>query len=332
MLDERKAAILKAVVEEYIGTARPVGSGSISQASGVRVSSATVRNEMAVLEQEGYLHQPHTSAGRVPTEKGYRFFVDTLGEAGSLDKPSVDQVRSFFTRAHGEIEQMLADTSRLLVDLTQYASVVVGTPHESVTVRSAQLVLLAPRVVLAVAVLSDGHVDKHTLDLDDEVTDAVVADASAHLATTIVGAPLGEVARPAPTGSAPVDALVAAAVGAFGAGVAAEDHVYVGGQSQMVSAFDAIDTVSRVLTILEQQLVVVSLLSDVLDRGLSVAIGTETGLEPLADCALIVAPYDVEGERAGAIAVLGPSRMHYPQALAAVAIVSQNLSRRLSEA
>src|SRR3990170_1905936 len=107
MLDDRKAAILRAVVEEYIDTAQPVGSNHVVQASGVRVSSATVRNDMAALEQEGYLRQPHTSAGRIPTEKGYRFFVDTLGAPGALRGSDAVQVRSFFDKTHGEIEQML---------------------------------------------------------------------------------------------------------------------------------------------------------------------------------------------------------------------------------
>src|SRR3954453_19177990 len=104
MLDERKAAILRAVVEEYIETAQPVGSGHVAPA--VNVSSATVRNELATLEQEGYLHQPHTSAGRVPREKGYRYFVDSLTGPGTLGASQVHQVRSFFATAHGELEQM----------------------------------------------------------------------------------------------------------------------------------------------------------------------------------------------------------------------------------
>ena len=114
MLDERKAAILRAVVEEYIDTAQPVGSAHVVRAPGVQVSSATVRNDMATLEQEGYLRQPHTSAGRIPTEKGYRFFVDNLGQPAALRGADAQQVRSFFEKAHGELEQMLHDTSRLL--------------------------------------------------------------------------------------------------------------------------------------------------------------------------------------------------------------------------
>src|SRR5437660_4221509 len=123
MLDERKAAILRVVVEEYIETAQPVGSAHVARSGVTAVSPATVRNEMAVLEHDGYLAQPHTSAGRIPTDKGYRAFVDELAEPGQLAAPQRQLVRDFFTRAHGELEEMLQDTSRLLARLTDYAGV-----------------------------------------------------------------------------------------------------------------------------------------------------------------------------------------------------------------
>ncbi len=272
-LDERKATVLRAVVASYIETAQPVGSGHVARAPGVTVSPATVRNDMAVLEQEGYLHQPHTSAGRVPTDKGYRFFVDRLDAVASLAAADTRQVRSFFAEAHGELEQMLADTSRLLSDLTRYAAVVVGPPAEAATVRSVQLVGLAPRVALVVVVLSNGAVDKHTLELDGDVDDAALAAAGG-----VAGRAPHRASRwPRPTLDVELDdtARDAAAqrggrrpaVALGGRPTRRADHVYIGGASRMASAFDAVDTVSEVLHILEQQYVVVTLLQDVLDRG-----------------------------------------------------------------
>ena len=331
MLDERKAAILRAVVEEYIDTAQPVGSGHVATAPGVDVSSATVRNEMATLEADGYLRQPHTSAGRVPTEKGYRFFVDHLRQP-RLQARSADEVRDFFARAHGEVEQMLSQTSRLLSNLTNLTSVVVSPVASEAVLRSVQLVALSASAALVVAVFSDGSVEKHTIDLPGGVHDERVAAAGAHLAAHLSGTSRHAAPRVPPTGDAPTDALVTRAIDAL-TGHPTEDpeHVYVGGAARMAQAFDAIETVREVLGILEQQFVVVSLLRDVIDRGLHVAIGTETGVAPLAECALVVAPYDIEGERVGTIGVLGPTRMNYPQALAAVAVVSHRLSDRLTE-
>jgi len=332
-LDDRKAKILRAVVAEYIDTAQPVGSGRVASASGVNVSSATVRNDMATLEQEGYLRQPHTSAGRVPTEKGYRFFVDGLGDPSPLAGRDAHQVRTFFSEAHGELEQMLQDTSRLLAGLTDYAAVVVGPPHEAATIRSVQLVGLAPRLALLVLVLSNGVIEKHSIELADD-TDAMRLDgAGAVLAQHLIGetpasAPLVTIAS-----AGPADPIVTSALATLQIQPDDKDRdrVFIGGASRMASSFDAVAQVSEILQILEQQYVVVSLLRDVLDRGLHVAIGTETGMQPLADCSVIVAPYVVDGETAGSIGVLGPTRMNYPQALAAVAVVSQRLGNRLSE-
>lgn len=331
MLDERKASILRAVVEEYIQTAQPVGSGHIASAPGVQVSSATVRNEMAALESDGFLAQPHTSAGRIPTEKGYRYFVDALTQP-SLDRTSSQQVRAFFDQAHGEIEQMLADTTRLLTGLTDYAAVVVGPAHEAASVRSVQLVPLAPSVLLFVAVLGNGAIEKRTIDLAAPVDEAVLAAATADLNAAADGQPLASVAGAPVSPDPEVESLLDAVRSAVGAPSADDaDHVFVNGASRMAASFEAVETVRSVLTILEQQLVVVSLLRDVVDRGLNVAIGSETGMQPLADCALVVAPYTVDGQQVGTVGVLGPTRMNYPQALAAVAVVGQRLGNRLSE-
>jgi heat-inducible transcriptional repressor len=333
-LDARKSAILNAVVNEYIGSAQPVGSQHVVDAPGVSVSSATVRSDMAALERDGYLTQPHTSAGRIPTDKGYRFFVDQLGGPGPLDPGGRQQVRQFFDHAHGEIEQMLERTSGLLADLTDCTAMVVGPSHESAAIRSVQLVGLGHRLALLVVVLADGAVQKQSIDLPEDVDEAVLSQAAGRLAVHALGSPLAQVGATAPpSGDAGVDAVVAAGVTALHAlGEAhGQDQLFVGGSSRMAAAFDAVDTVRSVLTILEQQLVVVTLLRDILDTGLTVAIGTEHGVEPLASCAIVVMPVSVDGVTAGTIGLLGPTRMNYPLALAAARVVGDRLGERLGE-
>ena len=334
MLDERKSAILRAVVQEYIETAQPVGSAHLARTRNLGVSPATVRNEMAVLEREGFLAHPHTSAGRIPTDKGYRFFVDNISlPQRALEPAHKQQVQSFFTQAHGQIEEMLHDTSRLLSSLTHYAAVVVAPGHEDATVRSVQIVGLGARVALVVAVLSTGAVEKATLELRDEVGAERLAAAGAHLAAHLTGLQVSDNSAIPATGDERTDALVGAARTAL---LECHKHeaeqVYVGGASQMAATFEAVATVRRVLTILEQQYVLVSLLQEALsDDRLKVVIGSEHGVESLAECSVVVAPYEVGGLRAGTIGVLGPTRMNYPQAMAAVAVVGQRLGRHLSE-
>ncbi|MGH9089444.1 MAG: heat-inducible transcriptional repressor HrcA [Acidimicrobiales bacterium] len=329
-LDARKAAVLEAVVTEYIGSAQPVGSQHVAEAAGINVSSATVRSEMVALEHDGYLVQPHTSAGRIPTDKGYRFFVDQLAEPGALGPAQRQKVSRFFDHVHGEMEQMLERTSGLLSDLTSYASVVLPPGHESAPVRSVQLVGLGPRLALLVAVLADGAVEKRTIDLAEEVPDEVLAAAAAQVHVAAQGHPLGQRPAPATTGDPTVDRIAGMVATTLGE-LVAEDHdrVFVGGPSRLAAAFDAVETVRSVLGILEQQLVVVSLLRDVLERGLSVAIGAEHGYEPLASCAVVVAPVSIDGHDAGAVGLLGPTRMNYPQALAAAQMVSERLGEHL---
>ncbi|MGH9157241.1 MAG: heat-inducible transcriptional repressor HrcA [Acidimicrobiales bacterium] len=333
MLDDRKSAILRAVVEEYIDTAQPVGSAHVVRAATVAVSSATIRHEMSVLEREGYLVQPHTSAGRIPTDKGYRFFVDQLAGHGKLDASKRQLVREFFDTAHGELEQMLHDTTRLLSKLTDYAAVVVRQPDEAVTVRSLQLVGLTPHVALAVVVLSNGAIEKRTIELAPGADEAVLAAASARLAAALIGHTLADPGPLVAGGDEVTDAVVASTAAALADGGRDDDggRVFMGGVSRMASAFDAVEVVRQVLVTLEQQFVVVSLLRDVLESGLSVAIGAEHGLADLASCAVVVSPFAAPGTGRGTIGIVGPTRMHYPQALAAVALVSQRLGRRLAE-
>ena len=333
MLDARKAAILRKVVEEHIETAQPVGSAHVVQDPEIEVSPATVRSDMATLEREGYLTHPHTSAGRVPTDKGYRFFVDHFTGTTSLDRASEEQITAFFGRTHGAIEQMLRDTTKLLSEITDHAAVVVPPCHDTLELVSLLLTRLSPRHGLLVLVLSNGAVEKRTVDLDEAATEEDLEAVNHHLRQHACGQILGRLRPCPPIGQPRLDALVDACQHVLvetRSALPVEDEVYVGGTARMAEQFAAVDTVREVLSILEQSFVVVSLIRDVLSQGQKVAIGTESGVASLAECSLVVAPYGVDGEVVGTIGVLGPTRMDYSQALATVAVVSRRLGRELA--
>jgi heat-inducible transcriptional repressor len=217
--------------------------------------------------------------------------------------------------------------------LTSYAAVVVGPSHDSATIRSAQLVGLAPRLVLLVVVLSDGAVEKRSIELDADVSDDVLSQAGAMLNAHMYGRTTSASWHIPRSGNPDVDRLVDAAGTAYGLIERSmeSDQVFVGGNSRLAQSFDAVETVRSVLSILEQQFVVVTLLRDVLNRGLSVAIGTEHGYEPLASCAVVVAPVSIDGQKLGAVGLFGPTRMDYPRALAAAHVVGERLGERLGE-
>ncbi len=352
-LDERKAAVLRAIVEQYVDTAQPVGSQTVTSTTGLGVSAATVRNEMSMLEREGYIAQPHTSAGRVPTDRGYRYYVDHLAGAGQLQATERRRIVEFFSSATFAMDQLLAQTSQLLAGVTAHAAVVVGPELQAVEVRAANLVLLQPRVVLAVVVLSNGSVEKEVVVFDADLSDADVSDASARFARELGGRRLSDVAarlaeqpdaRGAATGPAKsraagkrpttVDDIVTAARRALETRL--EQHqsepLYVGGASRLAAERDSFVTTStaRILELLEQHVVLASLMRELLGPGLTVSIGSENTSLDLRECSLVLAPYLVEGEPAGTVGVLGPTRMDYRKAQAAVAAVSQQLGRQLS--
>src|SRR5690242_19439625 len=168
-LDERKAAVLRAIVEQYVDTAQPVGSRSVTETAGLGVSAATVRNEMSVLERDGYVTQPHTSAGRVPTDLGYLYYVDHLAGSGQLPGPERRRIAEFFTTATLAMDDLFAQTSQLLARVSAHAALIVGPESQAVVVRGANIVMLQARVLLVVVVMSNGAVEKEVVTLDDDV-------------------------------------------------------------------------------------------------------------------------------------------------------------------
>ncbi len=329
-LDARKASILEAVVAEHIDTALPVGSSSVAHSADVKVSPATVRTEMVALEREGYLAQPHTSAGRIPTDKGYRYFVDHL-KSGVMSSAQQHQVSEFFANVRGEVEDVLEQTSTLLSRLTNYTSVVVGSGHSHASILSVQLVSMDARHQLLVTVFSDGAVLKHSVHSDFEATYEEVSEASRQLNALLLATTLENRVQ-VPSRDDHIATLVRESVSVLHAQQPTSDgdQVHIGGSSRVAEVFDGVETVRKVLSILEQELLVVTLVQDILDQGLSVAIGSEHGYEPLSSCAVIVAPVTIDGESAGAVGVLGPTRMKYREALAAAGVVSQHLARHFA--
>ena len=330
MLDDRKTAILSAVVQEYIATAQPVGSSHIAEVPAIDVSSATIRNEMAQLESEGFLVQPHTSAGRIPTDKGYRYFVDNLTSPGRLDQVTTDRVGEFFSAAHGRLEEMLHQTSNLLAAITNNAGVVVAPRAEAVAIHRVQLISLSTTAATVIVVLANGSVENTQIALSDGDDDLKLAAAGLHLSEALSGSVLGAVNDLLATGDVAIDRICADSLAAIHT-ISSPDLVFTGGAAAVANAFDAVDIVRSVLATLEQQFVVVTLVSDIVDRGMSVAIGGEHGVEPLSACSVVVAPVLVDGEHLGSVGVLGPTRMNYPQALATVEVVSEQLGHRIEE-
>ena len=332
MLDVRKSAILAALVEAYIDTAQPVGSRSLVSELFERVSSATVRSEMAHLEEEGYLFQPHTSSGRIPTDKAYRFFVDNFVNPINLNPVEQQQVQEFFKETHNELDLLLRETSNFLASMTGSAGVVSSPNNGDQIIKSVQLVGLGRNQVLLVVVTENGSIEKCVLEfiLPSENSEVLLMDATESLASGLIDHRLGFLPNLPPTGNFIVDEVLTQALSALRELSLAEETTYVTGVSAIAEAFEEPDQVCRVLSFLEHQFFVTGLIRNLEDRGLRVAIGTETGVEPLFNCSIVAAPYEIGGKQVGSVGVLGSTRMDYSQVLALVAVVGHRLGECLS--
>ncbi|MDP8977978.1 MAG: heat-inducible transcriptional repressor HrcA [Actinomycetota bacterium] len=338
-LEDRKAAILKAIVQDYVRTGEPVGSKRLTEDWGLGVSSATVRADMGALEDAGLITQPHTSAGRIPTDRGYRFFVDTLDHTGPLDQPQAAALQKMLLGS-ADLEELLRRTSTVLSRLTCLAALVVAPRLDRSTLRHIELVQLAPTSVLAVLIADTGRVDKRMLDLDVAVAAHDVQRASYAVNESAAGLHLSQapdviagLAEGAPT---EVRDLVAAVSGAVRAGLAGDprqEQLYVGGTANIAGsgAFERVEQVKRVYEMLEEQVVVLRTLREVLQEDdPAVGIGAELPLVELTACSVVAASYEA-GDAGGSIGVLGPTRMDYPRTLAAVQAVASSLETALAE-
>jgi heat-inducible transcriptional repressor len=343
-LDERKAAVLLAVVRAYVRLGEPVGSKRAVDEAGLGVSAATVRHEMAALEEAGYITHPHTSAGRIPTDKGYRFFVDALrGTVSDDPEVSLEQVALLDDLLAGatDLEDLLRRATGALSRLTRFAGLVAAPRMDRSRLKHIELVRLSPGIVLAVAIADTGRVTKRMIELAEPV-DEVDVQRARH---AINAAAAGLRGHEAPDAIAGLSAGVPGALGdlidrvgdAVRAGIAdadaEQDGLYVGGTSSLAEAgqFDRLEQVKRVYETLEEQVVVLHVLRDALrDADPGVRIGGELPLRELEDCAIVATSYDVAAESAGQIGVLGPSRMDYRATLGAVRAVAETLERAIA--
>ena len=332
-LDSRKTAVLKAVVDQYVAMAEPVGSSHVAATGEVQASTATIRHEMAALEQDGYLAQPHVSAGRIPTDRGYRYYVDNISSPSPLGSEHFFQLQSFFDHVKGELEDLLQDTSRLLSSLTNFTSVVTAPPTQSVVVKHVQVVGISATMGLVIVVGSDGSLEKEVFDVPENAgdLDLLSVELSNFASSELRGKTIGEIDSVTLENPALEPLLSAVKEAIRTLGDSSTEELFVNDAYKVASAFLAADKVGKILETLEQQLLVVSLMKSMLVKGQSVSIGNEIGVPSLSECALVIAPYELDGRRVGSIGVIGPTRMNYPLALAAVEQVSKRIGRHLVE-
>ena len=337
-LTERCQRILEAIIEEYITTAQPVGSKALTQNQGINLSPASVRNVMAELEELGYLASPHTSAGRIPTEKGYRFYVDTLLRVSDLDIRQKDQI-SLKYRQHGlQMADMLREASRTLSSVCHYTGLVMIPRLKTTIFRHIEFVKLSPRQVLAVFVTQSGLVQNKLIEVDEDLHPRDLEKITNYLNQTMTGLSIQEVrafiVAEMAQEKALYDHLLRRAFILSHAALVDETSgdVIIEGTSHFLEQpeFSDLPRMKRIVQTFEQK----SILVDLLDRGLEakgvqVIIGSETEYAELADCSLITAAYSGKRGSLGTLGVIGPNRMPYATIIPIVDYTANLISRLL---
>lgn len=333
-ISDRRLDVLRAIVSDYVHTREPVGSKAIVERHGLNVSPATIRNDMAVLEEEGYIHQPHTSAGRIPTDKGYRLFVDRIASLKPLSPAERRAVRALFTQ-NMDIDELVHRTVRLLAQLTHQVAVVQYPTLRSTAVRHVELVPRSDTRLLVVVITDSGRVEQRLVDVEAPVDENLATALRTHVNATCAARSPRSLREALQT----LDETVAPPLRSFTRAVLGEvidvledeveDRIVVGGTANLARAgIDFRHTITPVLEALEENVVLLRLFTEMDETALAVRIGAETGREELAEAALVTSIYGGE-EAIARLGVIGPTRMDYPAAMTAVQAVARYLSRFL---
>jgi len=335
-LSYRQRAILRGVVEEYVANREPVGSRTLVERIGRDVAPATVRGELAELERQGLLTHPHTSAGRVPTEQGYRYYADRLLER--MD-PQPGGFPLDLTTARNEVDSALQATTEMLSELTRLLALVSAPPLGTATVRHVEVILLQPQVAMVVVITSTGSVTKRVYRFADPVDPGLVNWATQYLNDRVAGLELGSNALrrrvDEPGLGARETTFLATLRPLFDEALAAEEQsLYVGGTAGLLEDLRGheLESYQRLLEVLEKRAALLEVLSQALDsRRPFVRVGPELEHPGLRDLSLVGASYGLTTRTLGAVTLLGPVRMDYDKALRSVRAAAHELSRFVEE-
>lgn len=328
MLEDRRSEILRALVEEHIRTGEPVSSRVVVEKAHLAVSTATVRNDLAALEQEGFVVQPHTSAGRIPTALAYRYYVDHLGP-GRLRSAAQAKVNSLFGEVHLELSKLLKATSDLLAEITDLPAVVVAPGIAGDRVRTLQSVQVAADQILIVVVTEGGRVLQQRGRVRVPVTPFEIEEAQRLVSAAVVGSDLGHDLKIGDEIMGRLDEPTREAVLTIADGLhlaaSSGAEVFVGGTQRLSSVWADLSAVQRVLEVLEREAEVMRILAGA--SGTSIQIGAQLGRD--VDLAVVSKTYEA-GSVGGSVGVIGPMRMNYKRAISAVEEVSRELEDQIS--
>ncbi|MDZ5470928.1 heat-inducible transcriptional repressor HrcA (plasmid) [Bacillus sp. 31A1R] len=338
MLSDRQLLIFQVIVDDFIRSAQPVGSRSLSKKDSISFSSATIRNDMADLEELGFLEKTHTSSGRIPSEKGYRFYVDHLLSPQQLDEKDVGSVKSIFAERIYELEKIVQKSARILSDLTNYTSIVLGPAVRENKLKKIQIVPLNNETAIAIIVTDTGHVENKMFHLPANLDVNDIEKMVNILNDRLSGVPIEdlnskiykEVATLLRQHISSYDSMLSSIAQVLQ--VPANEKLFFGGKTKMLSQpeFHDIKKVKNLMEMIEHEKSMYELIRKN-PTGIHVKIGKENDNSAMENCSLITATYSVGAEQLGTIAILGPTRMEYSRVISLLKFISNDLTSILTE-
>ena len=341
-LNDRAQQLLKVLIEGYIVDGAPVGSTTLLKRSGLKISPATVRNVMAMLEDQGYIHAPHTSAGRVPTARGYRLFVDSLVNVQDLNQEDIGALQTQFGGATTQSE-LIQTASSLLSNFTQLAGVVTMPSVESLAIKHIEFLHLSADQVLVVLVMSDNEIQNRILHTEREYSSSELQQASNYLNENLTGMDLHQarthmldaMRKDRETLNQMMLSAIELGEQAFKeepGGETSEDSCLIVGRTNLMEYADFSDmgTLRQIFNAFNEKRDVLKLLDNCIQaKGVQIFIGRESGRAVFEDCSLVTAPYSIDDKHLGVLGVIGPKRMQYERVIPVVDITSRLLSAAL---
>ena len=332
-MDDRKMRILQAIIDDYILTGVPVGSRTISKKYDMGLSSATIRNEMSDLEELGFLDQPHVSAGRIPSAKAYRLYVDTLLEAGAIPDTAEESVRSHFAGRVRQMEDVIDHAAQVISSLTHYTAVVLSPKGVQPRIQTVQLVPVSQETALVVIVTDQGMIRDSVIRVGGQMDSDTLYTISRALTSELRGATPEEACRRIPAiaeRDSGNDRILQELYGFLNEGQNAprRGHMAVGGTSNMLAypEYSDVDKARNFLSLMETRDKLADIIRGSSGLSFTVRIGPETGVPEMADCSIVTAAYSTRGGQQGTIGVIGPTRMQYSKVLSILNIIGHQLT------
>jgi heat-inducible transcriptional repressor len=338
MLTERQLFLLQVIIDDYISNAQPVGSRSIAKREHVMFSPATIRNEMADLEEMGFLEKTHSSSGRVPSEKGYRFYVDHLLSPITLEKQDVKDIKAAFAGQIYEFEQVIQQSAQILSSMTSYTSILLGPEIFETKLKHMQIIPLTDETAVTIFVTDTGHVEKKTVSIPKGINPAEIEKVVNILNEKLKGVPMvnlnnnifKEIAEVLKVHLQNYEQMMALLTNSFDK--KKPENVYLAGKTNILSQpeFNDIEQVRLLLNAMEQKDLMYNWLKPN-SAGITVNIGQENQLKEMHNCSVITASYSLANEHMGTIAILGPTRMEYSRVITLLDYISKDLTGLLTK-